>query len=217
MTDRTKIFLGISAVVGLLALVGVIAIVLAVLDRVNAPAIAQQPLDASTVVAVQQVDTAEPPPANTPTPAPTLVPCGDGTFAVSQADCTRARQEASNDDVTEPPTAAPQPTIPETVEASDSAGNCHAVDQGTLENNPTFTVEAWTQVNYWSGGPPEYDVLVAPGTYSRPQGYGGRIWEWVGCTEAQATNGITSSWSLRREDGVDIGGWGDPAVLTKLS
>jgi hypothetical protein len=72
-------------------------------------------------------------------------------------------------------------------------------------------------VNYWVGGPPEYDVVVGPGTYQRPDGYGGKIWEWVGCSEVEARAGTDASQAVRIADGVQVGGWGDPSFLTKLS
>ncbi len=94
--------------------------------------------------------------------------------------------------------------------------DCRAVDRGTLEENSSFTVSNYAQVNYWTEGEAERDVIVPPGSYSRPEGYGGRIWEWVGCTEEQATEGALASWPVRENDGVNVGGWGDVSFLTSV-
>lgn len=142
-------------------------------------------------------------PNDRPTEATDYVSCGDGTFAPSEGDC---RRESQTQEPERPPTTA-----------EGDSGDCRALDRGTLEDNPTFSVDALTQVNYWSEETPEYDVIVGPGTYSRPGGFGGRIWEWVGCTEAEVEDHVEASWPRRREDGVNVGGWGDPSVLTKLS
>jgi hypothetical protein len=155
----------------------------------------------------------------TPVTAAIYVPCGDGTFAASEEDCERAREQTDDDDQSAPPRPSPTPRPQSNADdtLSSNTANCHAVDRGTLETNPTFTVGSITQVNYWHGGPPEYDVLVGPGTYQRADGYRGRVWEWVDCSEEQARVGVEGSWPPRRADNVQVGGWGDASFLTKLS
>lgn len=192
------IFVTILAIIAfLLSTVGLFGIYSFIVGRISAP-----------TVAVESSDR--------PDEEPSYVSCGDGTFALAADDC---RREPQTQEPESPPTTAPPPTVGENLETSDDgdSGDCRALDRGTLENNPTFSVDAVTQVNYWSEETPEYDVIVGPGTYSRPGGYGGRIWEWVGCTEAEVESHVEASWPRRREDGVNVGGWGDPSVLTKLS
>lgn len=196
MSPRVRFVTILGVIVFLLATVGLFAVYSFIVGRMSPPTIAVEPTDR-------------------PTEATDYVSCGDGTIALSEGDC---RLESQTQKFDGPPTV-PHPTVGGSRDTSSDgdSGDCRALDRGTLENNPTFSVDAVTQVNYWSEGNPEYDVIVGPGTYSRPGGYGGRIWEWVGCTEAEVESQVEASWPRRREDGVNVGGWGDPSVLTKLS
>jgi hypothetical protein len=178
-----------------LAVVGVVAIVNFVTGSRGAPVVAQPPptVEAPTVTV----------PDDTPTPAPVYVPCGDGTFAPSEADCESARQEAADQAAAQPtnppppteapaPTEAPPPPPPatNTPVPTTTAGSCRPDVIDYFAANPTLTLQPgqfavadfYPTDGSWPGAK---QAFLTPGTWTPLPGMGlGKVWTWTGCPEA---------------------------------
>lgn len=108
-----------------LAVVGIYAIVGWFTGKAPAPSLDQQPPAAVGQEAPTAPPSPTPQPTNIPTPAPVYVSCGDGTFAVSQDDCDRARQQTlAQEPEQEPPPVQPTPEGRVTNPPSTSSWSC---------------------------------------------------------------------------------------------
>lgn len=180
MSGRVWAVAALLVVAFVLAVVGVVAIVNFVTGSRSAAVVAQPPptVEAPTVTA----------PEDTPTPAPAYVPCGDGTYAPSEADCERARQGAA--DLPPPTEAPPPPPATNTPVPTTTAGSCRPDVIDYFAANPTLTLQPgqfavadfYPTDGSWPGAK---QAFLTPGTWTPLPGMGlGKVWTWTGCAEA---------------------------------
>lgn len=189
MTNRVWAVAAFLIFLVVFAIVGFVAIVNWVTGSRGAAVVAQPPppVEAPAVTV----------PDDTPTPAPVYVPCGDGTYAPSEADCERARQQAANQGAAEPtdppaPTEAPPPPPPATNAPvpTTTAGSCRPDVVDYYAANPTLTLQPgqFAVADFYPtdmSWPSAKQAFLPSGTWTPLPGMGlGKVWTWTGCPEA---------------------------------
>lgn len=101
------------------------------------------------------------------------------------------------------------------------SGGCRVVLDGYLETSQVIGAPdaQFVHAVYWFQGQPEYNVLLDGAQWQRPSGAGGRFWAYGGggCTAEFVRANIAGHIERTTLAGVNTGGWGDPALFTRVS